>query len=40
MADQEVPHFELFDTLELPDEVQAKIYRRNAIRVLKLDELK
>jgi predicted TIM-barrel fold metal-dependent hydrolase len=40
MADQEVPHFELFDSLELPDEVQAKVYRRNAIRVLKLDGLK
>jgi predicted TIM-barrel fold metal-dependent hydrolase len=37
MADQEVPHFELFDALDLPDEVQAKVYRRNALRVLKLE---
>jgi predicted TIM-barrel fold metal-dependent hydrolase len=40
MADQEVPQFDLFDSLDLPDEVQAKIYRRNAIRVLKLEGLK
>ena len=36
MADQEVPQFELLDSLKLPDDVQAKIYRRNAIRLLKL----
>ena len=33
---QEVPQFELFDRLKLPDDVQAKIYRGNAERVLKL----
>lgn len=37
MADQTIPHFDLFDSLELPDEVQKKIYRGNAIRILKLD---
>jgi predicted TIM-barrel fold metal-dependent hydrolase len=37
MADQEVPQFALLDSLNLPDDVQAKIYRRNAIRVLKLE---
>jgi predicted TIM-barrel fold metal-dependent hydrolase len=36
MADQEVPQFELLEKLDLPDEVQAKIYRGNAIRLLKL----
>jgi predicted TIM-barrel fold metal-dependent hydrolase len=36
MADQEVPQFELLDSLELPQEVQAKIYRQNALRILKL----
>lgn len=40
MADQEVPHFDLFDSLDLPDDVQAKIYRGNAIRLLKLDGVK
>jgi predicted TIM-barrel fold metal-dependent hydrolase len=40
MADQEVPHFALFEGLELPDEVQAKIFRGNAIRLLKLEGLK
>jgi uncharacterized protein len=34
---QTVPQFELFDSLELPREVEAKIYRQNAVRVLKLD---
>jgi predicted TIM-barrel fold metal-dependent hydrolase len=38
MADQEVPHFDLLDSLELPDDVQAKIFRGNAIRLLKLSE--
>jgi predicted TIM-barrel fold metal-dependent hydrolase len=37
MADQEVPQFDLFDSLKLPDEVQAKIFRGNAIRLLKPD---
>jgi predicted TIM-barrel fold metal-dependent hydrolase len=36
MADQEVPQFDLLDSLDLPDAVQAKIYRGNAIRLLKL----
>jgi uncharacterized protein len=36
MAGQEVPQFELLDSLNLPDQVQAKIYRGNAIRLLKL----
>jgi predicted TIM-barrel fold metal-dependent hydrolase len=40
MADQEVPHFALFESLELPAEVQAKIFRGNAIRLLKLEGLK
>ena len=37
MADQTIPHFALFDSLDLPDDVQKKIYRGNAIRILKLD---
>ncbi len=36
MPDQEIPHFELYDSLDLPEDVQAKIYRENAIRLLKL----
>jgi hypothetical protein len=36
MADQEVPQFELLDLLNLLDPVQAKIYRQNAMRLLKL----
>jgi predicted TIM-barrel fold metal-dependent hydrolase len=36
MADQKVPHFELFDRLNLPEDVQFKIYRGNALRILKL----
>jgi predicted TIM-barrel fold metal-dependent hydrolase len=36
MADQEVPHFDLFARLKLPEMVQSKIFRGNAIRVLKL----
>jgi len=32
---QPVPQFELFDSLELPAEVQTKIYRGNAERVIK-----
>jgi predicted TIM-barrel fold metal-dependent hydrolase len=39
MADQTIPHFKLFDSLELPEDVQQKIYRGNAIRVLKLEGL-
>src|SRR5712691_849462 len=37
MPQQKIPQFELFDLLNLPEEVQYKIYRGNAIRVLKLD---
>lgn len=37
MADQTIPHYALFDSLDLPDEVQKKIYRGNAIKILKLD---
>jgi predicted TIM-barrel fold metal-dependent hydrolase len=40
MADQEIPQFDLLDSLNLPDAVQAKIYRNNAIRLLKLEGLK
>jgi predicted TIM-barrel fold metal-dependent hydrolase len=37
MADQEVPQFDLFDSLKLPEEVQAKVFRGNALRLLKLE---
>jgi uncharacterized protein len=37
MRDQKVPQFELLDSLKLPEEVQEKVYRGNAIRILKLD---
>jgi hypothetical protein len=33
-----VPQFELLDSMKLPDDVQEKIYRGNAIRVLKLEK--
>tara|TARA_R110002095_G_scaffold76196_2_gene65090 strand:+ start:691 stop:1647 length:957 start_codon:yes stop_codon:yes gene_type:complete len=33
---QQVPQFELFQKLELPDAVRSKIYRDNAIKLLKL----
>lgn len=36
MPDQQIPHYELFNSLELPDEVQAKVFRGNALRLLKL----
>ena len=36
MADQMVPQFELLESMKLPEEVQEKIYRGNAIRVLGL----
>lgn len=39
MPNQSIPQFELFDSLDLPDEVQRKIYRANAIRILKLEGL-
>ena len=38
MADQEVPHFDLFDSLNLPEDVQQKIYRGNAIRRDEIDQ--
>jgi predicted TIM-barrel fold metal-dependent hydrolase len=36
-AGQEVPHFTLFDSLDLPAEVQNKVFRGNAVRLLKLE---
>jgi predicted TIM-barrel fold metal-dependent hydrolase len=33
---QDVPQFAVFDGLKLPDDVQKKIFRGNAERVLKL----
>jgi predicted TIM-barrel fold metal-dependent hydrolase len=38
MADQEVPHFKLYDSLRLPAKVEAKIFRDNARRLLKLNK--
>src|SRR5262245_2848076 len=40
MADHKVPQFDLLHSLNLPEDVQYKIYRGNAIRVLKLNDLK
>ncbi len=40
MADQQVPQFELLDSLNLPEDVQYKIYRGNALRVLQLGDRK
>ncbi|MEX2015870.1 MAG: amidohydrolase family protein [Candidatus Hydrogenedentales bacterium] len=37
--EQEVPQFELFEALELPEEVRAKIYRGNARRLLGLTKV-
>ncbi|MBC8869263.1 MAG: amidohydrolase family protein [Planctomycetes bacterium] len=39
MPDQKIAQFELLDSLDLPEDVQYKIYRGNAIRLLQLDEL-
>jgi hypothetical protein len=36
MPGQEIPHFALYDSLNLPDDVQRKIFRANALRILKL----
>lgn len=36
MPDQKIPQFELLDSLNLPADVQYKIYRGNAIKLLKL----
>ena len=33
---QAVPQFEVFDSLDLPQETQAKVFRKNAERILKL----
>jgi predicted TIM-barrel fold metal-dependent hydrolase len=38
MPGQQVAQFDLFDSLNLPDEVQYKVYRGNALRLLKLRE--
>lgn len=40
MPDQPIPQFALLDSLNLPEEVQYKIYRGNAIKLLKLKEEK
>jgi predicted TIM-barrel fold metal-dependent hydrolase len=40
MADHKVPQFDLLDSLELPEDVQYKVYRGNAIRVLQLKDVK
>jgi predicted TIM-barrel fold metal-dependent hydrolase len=38
MPDQEIPHFALYESLDLPDEVQQKLFRGNAIRLLRLED--
>lgn len=38
MPEQPIPQFALLDSLNLPEEVQYKIYRGNAIKLLKLKE--
>jgi len=37
MPEQKIPQFELLDSLKLPQEAQYKIFRGNAIKLLKLD---
>jgi predicted TIM-barrel fold metal-dependent hydrolase len=37
MPDQGIPQFELLESLDLPDDVRYKIYRGNAIKLLKLE---
>jgi predicted TIM-barrel fold metal-dependent hydrolase len=37
MSRQEIPQFELYDKMDLPEDVQYKIYRGNAIRLLRLE---
>lgn len=37
MPEQKIPQFELFESLNLPAEVQRKIYRDNALKLLKLE---
>ena len=36
MPNQQIPQFALLDSLNLPEQVQYKIYRGNAIKLLKL----
>ena len=36
MPEQKIPQFELLESLKLPDEVRYKVYRGNAIKLLKL----
>ncbi len=38
MPGQQVPQFDLLDSLNLPNDVQSKVYRDNALRLLKLQE--
>jgi predicted TIM-barrel fold metal-dependent hydrolase len=38
LAEQPVPQFELLDSMDLPDAMQEKVYRGNALRLLKLDK--
>ncbi len=40
MADLEIPHFRLFDSLDLPADVQAIIFRGSALRLLRLEGVK
>ena len=37
MPEQKIPQFDLLDSLKLPEEVQYKIFRGNAIKLLKLE---
>jgi hypothetical protein len=37
MPYQNIPHFDLYDSLNLPEETQYKVFRGNAIKLLKLD---
>jgi predicted TIM-barrel fold metal-dependent hydrolase len=37
MPEQTIPQFELLDSLKLPEDVQYKIYRGNAIKLLRLE---
>lgn len=37
MPDQEIPQFALYDSMQLPAQIEAKIFRENAIRILKLE---
>ncbi len=37
MPEQDIPHFKLHESLNLPQDVQRKVFRENAVRLLKLD---